>query len=119
MANITKREVITKAIATEGIFTDEEIAVFKKMIDQLDKKSSKPTKAQKENEAIKVEIVNFLVGKEPMTASAIAKELGYSTNKIASLLRATDGIEKIPGEKSKDAPKYAYSAEVEVETEAE
>ena len=40
---MTKREVITKAIATDGIWTDEEKEVFQKMLDQLDKKSSKPT----------------------------------------------------------------------------
>lgn len=106
MANITKREVITKAIATEGIFTDEEIAVFEKMIEQLDKKSSKPTKAQKENEVFKAQIAEFMVGKEPMTASAIASNVGLSTNKVASLLRAMENVEKIPGKKSKDSPTY-------------
>lgn len=105
MANITKREVITKAIATEGIFTDEEIAVFKKMIDQLDKKSSKPTKAQKENEEIKAQIAEF-IDETPKTAKEIADGVGISTNKAAALLRQIEGIEKIPGEKSKDAPRY-------------
>lgn len=105
MANITKREVITKAIATEGIFTDEEIAVFKKMIDQLDKKSSKPTKAQKENEEIKAQIAEF-IDETPKTAKEIADGVGISTNKAAALLRQIEGIEKVPGEKSKDAPRY-------------
>lgn len=105
MANITKREVITKAIATEGIFTEEEIAVFKKMIEQLDKKSSKPTKAQKENEEIKAQIAEF-VDDTPRTAKEIADGVGISTNKAAALLRQIEGIEKVPGEKSKDAPRY-------------
>lgn len=105
MANITKREVITKAIATEGIFTEEEIAVFKKMIEQLDKKSSKPTKAQKENEEIKAQIAEF-VDETPKTAKEIADGVGISTNKAAALLRQIEGIEKVPGEKSKDAPRY-------------
>lgn len=105
MANITKREVITKAIATEGIFTEEEIAVFKKMIEQLDKKSSKPTKAQKENEEIKAQIAEF-VDDTPRTAKEIADGVGISTNKAAALLRQIEGIEKVPGEKAKDAPKY-------------
>ena len=105
MANITKREVITKAIATEGIFTEEEIAVFKKMIEQLDKKSSKPTKAQKENEEIKAQIAEF-VDDTPKTAKEIADGVGISTNKAAALLRQIEGIEKVPGEKAKDAPKY-------------
>lgn len=115
---MTKRDFLKSVMELDGC-TKEMKEVAEKMMAQLDAKSSKPTKAQLENKAIKVEIINFLTGKEPMTASAIAKELGYSTNKIASLLRATDGIEKIPGEKSKDAPKYVYSAEVEAETEAE
>lgn len=105
MANITKREVITKAIATEGIFTEEEIAVFKKMIEQLDKKSSKPTKAQKENEEIKAQIAEF-VDETPKTAKEIADGVGISTNKAAALLRQIEGIEKVPGEKAKDAPRY-------------
>ena len=105
MANITKREVITKAIATEGIFTEEEIAVFEKMIEQLDKKSSKPTKAQKENEEIKAQIIEF-VDETPKTAKEIADGVGISTNKAAALLRQIEGIEKVPGEKAKDAPKY-------------
>ena len=105
MANITKREVITKAIATEGIFTEEEIAVFEKMIEQLDKKSSKPTKAQKENEEIKAQIAEF-VDETPKTAKEIADGVGISTNKAAALLRQIKGIEKVPGEKAKDAPRY-------------
>lgn len=101
---MTKREVFTKAMEMfpEG---SEEREVMAKAIDQLNKKSSKPTKAQIENEGIKAQIVEYL-GTEPQTAREIAEGVGITTNKAAALLRAMDGIEKIPGEKSKDAPKY-------------
>ena len=101
---MTKREVYTKAMEmfAEG---SEEREVMVKAIAQLDKKSSKPTKAQVENEKIKAEIAEYL-GTEPQTAKQIADGTGYTTAKVAALLRAMDGIEKIPGEKSKDAPKY-------------
>ena len=106
---MTKREVITKAIATDGIFTDEEKEVFQKMLDQLDKKSSKPTKAQIENEGIKAEILEVIADGHARTAKEIGAEVGYSTAKVSALLRALvlDGkAEKIPGAKSKDAPTY-------------
>lgn len=101
---MTKREVFTKAMALfeEG---SEEREVLAKAIAQLDKKSSKPTKAQLENEGYKAQIAEYL-GAEPQTARQIAEGVGLTTNKVAALLRAMDGIEKIPGEKSKDAPKY-------------
>ncbi len=102
---MTKREVFTKAMEmfAEG---SEEREVMAKAIAQLDKKSSKPTKVQIENEGHKAEIAEYLGDGKPRTAREIADDLGLSTNKVASLLRAMDGIEKIPGAKSKDAPKY-------------
>ena len=101
---MTKREVLTKAVAMDG-FTEEEKEVLKKMIAGLDKKSSKPTKAQIANEGIKAQIIEVL-GEEPKTAREIADAIGETTNKVAALLRQIDGVEKIPGAKTKDAPKY-------------
>ena len=101
---MTKREAFTKAMEMfpEG---SEEREIMTKAIAQLDKKSSKLTKAQIENEGYKGQIAEYL-DTEPQTARQIAEGVGLSTNKVAALLRAMDGIEKIPGEKSKDAPKY-------------
>lgn len=106
---MTKREVLTKVVALVDVFTDEEREVAQKMIDQLDKKSSKPTKAQLENEDIKAEMLNILEDGKARTAKVLADEVGYSTAKVSALLRALvlDGkVEKIPGAKTKDAPTY-------------
>ena len=101
---MTKRDFLNTVMTLDGC-TDEMREVAEKMIAQLDKKSSKPTKAQVENEGYKAQIAEYL-GEEPQTAREIAEGVGLSTNKVAALLRAIDGIEKIPGEKSKDAPRY-------------
>ena len=106
---MTKRDVITKAIATDGVFTDEEKAVFQKMIEQLDKKSSKPTKAQIENEGFKADILEVVADGHARTAKEIGLEVGISTAKASALLRALvldNKVEKIAPEKTKDAPKY-------------
>ena len=101
---MTKREVFTEA---RGFFAEgtEQYEVLTKAITQLDKKSSKPTKAQLENEGYKAQIADYL-DDEPKTAREIAEALGLTTNKVAALLRAIEGVEKVPGAKTKDAPKY-------------
>lgn len=101
---MTKREFLVAVKELEGC-TDEMKAVADKMIAGLDKKSSKPTKTQIANDAIKAKILEVL-GEEPKTAREIAEAIDETTNKVAALLRQIDGVEKIYGEKSKDAPKY-------------
>ena len=101
---MTKREFLNAVIELDGC-TDEMREVAEKMVAQLDKKSSKPTKAQIENEGIKAEIAEVL-SDEPKTARQIADEVGYTVNKVAALLKQIEGVEKIPGEKTKDAPRY-------------
>ena len=106
---MTKRDVLTKAVALVDVFTEEEVAVLQKMIDGLDRKSSKPTKAQIENLGIKNDILAVIADGHKRTAKAIGEEVGYSTAKVSALLRqlVTDGkAVKIDGEKSKDAPTY-------------
>ena len=73
---MTKREVFAKAMEmfNEG---SEEREVMAKAIAQLDKKSSKPTKAQLENEKFKVEIAEYL-GDEPQTPRQIARVWGLA-----------------------------------------
>ena len=102
---MTKREFLVAVKELEGC-TDEMKAVADKMIAGLDKKASKPTKAQIENEAVKNNILAVLEDGEPRTAREIAEAIGATTNKVAALLRQIEGVVKIPGEKTKDAPKY-------------
>lgn len=106
---MTKRDVLTKVVALEEVFTEEEREIAQKMIAQLEKKSSKPTKTQLANIDIKNDILAVIADGHARTAKEIADEVGYSTAKVSALLRAIvlDGKgEKIPGEKTKDAPTY-------------
>lgn len=102
----TRREVFTVAMEmfAEG---SEEREVMAKAIASLDKKSSKPTKAQVENEGIKTEIVAVL-GAEPKTAKQIADEVGISTAKAAALLKQIEGVVKTEG-KGKNPATYAIA----------
>lgn len=105
---MTKREVLTKVVNGEAL-TEEEVGVVKKMIEGLDKKSSKPSKAQRENVGVKNDILAVLADGRARTAKEVADEVGYSTAKVSALLRAIvldDKAEKVPGAKSKDAPTY-------------
>ena len=101
---MTKRAFLLEAreFFPEG---SEQREVADKMLAQLDKKSTKPTKAQLENEGYKAEIAEVL-GDEPQTAREIAERVGLSTNKVAALLKQIDGVEKVAGAKAKDAPRY-------------
>lgn len=86
----------------------EEREILLKAAEQTKRKSSKPTKAQVENEGIKAEIAEVL-GAEGKTAKAIADEVGYSTNKVAALLKqlVTDGTAVKTEGKGKKPATYA------------
>jgi DNA-binding MarR family transcriptional regulator len=88
---MTKREVLTKAVAMVDVFSAEEIEVFEKMIKGLDKKSSKPTKNQVANEGLKVDILAILEDGKARTATEIANELGVTVQKASALLRQMVG----------------------------
>ena len=107
MANVkvTKKDVLTKALGFD--FSDEEKEVIVKMIDALDKRAVKPTKAQTANEAVKLAIVEVLTGTDtPLPAKAIAEAIGVSTNKVAALLKQIEGVVKVEG-KGKNPATYA------------
>ena len=103
----TRKEVFTKAMSLTDVFSAEEIEVFKKVIASLDKRSSKPTKAQIANEAIKAEIREVLTA-EPKTAKAIADEVGESINKVAALLKQIEGVIVTEG-KGKNPKTYSIA----------
>jgi predicted ArsR family transcriptional regulator len=75
------------------------------MMASLDKKStsSKPTKAQQENEKVKEAMLDLLASGEPMRATEVAKALELSSGqKAASLLNALEKegkVAKVKGEK--------------------
>ena len=84
---------------------DEVKEKLSEMMASLDKKStsSKPTKAQQENEKVKEAMLDLLASGEPMRATDVAKELGLSSGQKASaLLNALEKageVVKVKGEK--------------------
>lgn len=103
---MTRREVFTKAMSMD-VFSDEEKDVFRKAIESLDKRSSKPTKTQLENEGVKVRIKEVL-SSTPMTAKEIAEAVEVSTNKVAALLKQIEGVIVTEG-KGKNPKTYAIA----------
>jgi len=93
---MTKREFITMAMELEGC-TDEMREVGAKMIEALDKRSSKPSKAQIENEGIKAEIKAYIAENPDKRISEIAEATGYTPNKVNALvaqLRKSGEVER-------------------------
>ena len=82
---MTKREFITMAMTLEGA-TDEMRETGAKMLAALDKKSSKPTKAQVENEGIKAEILAYITENPGHRVAEIAEATGYTPNKVNALV---------------------------------
>ncbi len=89
---MTKREVITAMLNDQTITANADYKAYLEnelnlVIKKNTYKSSKPTKAQIENENIKDKILEVLKSAEkPMTATEIANEIGYSVNKASALL---------------------------------
>ena len=88
MAKMTEREFYKAVLAIEGVgedikaFADEGIA---KLDARNAKRKTTETKAQKENKEMMATIIKLLTDKGAMVASAIASELGVSTQKASSL----------------------------------
>lgn len=88
-------------------------------LEKLDSKNRKPTKAQKENEALKEVILERLAGFEtPATINEIkdCEELEeYETQKISALLTQLKKAGKVEPHKGKGKDKMRYSLVLELE----
>ena len=92
---MTKREFLNEVIAVIDGTSEVNVLELKEFakaeIVKLDERnasrSSKPTKAQIENEPIKEKILEVLSTGERMVASAIAERLEISTQKVSALCR--------------------------------
>ena len=92
---MTKREFLNEVIAVIDGTSEVDVLELKEFakaeIVKLDERnasrSSKPTKAQIENEPIKEKILEVLSTEERMVASAIAERLEISTQKVSALCR--------------------------------
>lgn len=111
MTNMTKVQKFTAiAKALEGVTLDgfdaqaflaSEIALVNK---RNARKSSTPTKTQKENKAVKANILSTLEGAEDgMTATEVGKVLGLTPQKVSALMKqliADGNVEKTKAGKS-------------------
>ena len=105
MTKVQKFEAIAKAL--EGVtldgfdaqaFLTSEIALVNK---RNARKSSTPTKTQKENEVVKANILSTLEGAEDgMTATEVGKVLGLTPQKVSALMKQLIEAGKV--EKTKD-----------------
>lgn len=91
---MTKREMFEAIV--NGQVTAEIVEMAKAEIKKMDERNAKrretPSKSAVANEPIKAEIVKVLTN-EPMTASAVAEQVGISTQKASALLRQIEGLE--------------------------
>ena len=131
---MTNREFFEKVAKNE--ITADVIAHATKGIADLDKRNAdrkeKPSKTALANEPIKASILEYLVGKSEVVASAIGEALGISTSKASALcgqLVAEDkvvasevkikGKGKVKGYTLAVAEDVEEVTEVEIETEEE
>ncbi len=82
---MTRREFCIAVKELDGC-TDEMREVADKILASLDKKSSKPTKAQIENEGIKEKIKTYIIENPGHRVGEIAQAVGHSPNKINALI---------------------------------
>lgn len=105
---MTKREFLVAVKAIEGI-SEEMVAKADEMIASLDNRSSKPTKAQVENEGFKAQILEYLVGVEgAVTAAKVAEDTGIVKGKVVALLGQLAKAGKVVAEKGKGKAPMSY-----------
>lgn len=105
---MTKREFLVAVKAIEGI-SEEMVTKADEMIASLDNRSSKPTKAQVENEGFKAQILEYLVGAEgAVTAAKVAEDTGIVKGKVVALLGQLAKAGKVVAEKGKGKAPMSY-----------
>ena len=123
---MTKREFLNEVIAVIDGTSEVNVLELKEFakaeIIKLDERnasrSSKPTKAQIENEPIKEKILEVLSTGERMVASAIAERVEISTQKASALCRQLVESQKLKVEEVKIPKKgkqKAYSILEDIE----
>lgn len=123
---MTKREFLNEVIAVIDGTSEVDVLELKEFakaeIVKLDERnasrSSKPTKAQIENEPIKEKILEVLSTGERMVASAIAERVEISTQKASALCRQLVESQKLKVEEVKIPKKgkqKAYSILEDIE----
>ena len=93
-------DVAINAVSDEAV--KEKLEALKASIEKRNSGERKPTKTQKENEALKEQILEAVI--EPMTAGEVASAFSISNQKASAMLNALvkDGkMTKAVGEKRK------------------
>ena len=123
---MTNREFYTAII--NGSMTDEVKAHATEALAKLDernqKRSSKPTKAQLENEPIKTAIIDYLAAHGGAVAADIAAEVDITTQKASALCRqlvesGSLTVEEVKIPKKGKCKKYSIAPTAEDESDSE
>lgn len=123
---MTNREFYNAII--NGSMTDEVKTHAAEALSKLDernqKRSSKPTKAQLENEPVKTAIVDYLTIHGGAVAADIAAEVDITTQKASALCRqlvesGTLTVEEVKVPKKGKCKKYSLANAAEVEEDEE
>lgn len=107
---MTKMELLN-AIVAGGVVSEEMEAKAKEWAETLAKRSSKPTKAQMENEGFKAAILGYLEGAEgAVTAAKVAEDTGILKGKVVALLGQLAKAGEVVAEKGKGKAPMSYKA---------
>ncbi len=105
---MTKMELLN-AIVVGATVTAEMAEKAAEWVVTLEKQSSKPSKAQVENEGVKAEILAYLAQCEaPVTAKVLAEDTGILKGKAVALLGQLAKAGAIVAEKGKGKAPMAY-----------
>lgn len=121
---MTNREFFTAVISANinAEITDFATDAIRKLDERNSKRKSTQTAAQKANDAFKVEIADFLTGRDDFTlCSEIAEHFGVSTQKVTGVLSlmVKDGTVIAADIKVKGGKRKGYKVKAEVEAEVE